>query len=767
MSQELLSALAPLCLVLAVICLVPPALRTRLWMRRLLVAGLCLMVLRYFHWRIGTTVIPAAEVSAEFVLVATLLIVEILIWLDTSMIFLGLLRPRDRSLEADRHEARLARTPESELPVVDVLIPTYDEEFAVLERTITGACALDWPEDKLRIHVLDDGKRDWLAAYARERGIGYVTRPDNAGAKAGNINAALKSMTGAFFLVLDADFIPRRHMIRRMIGFFEDPRIGIVQAPHYFFNADPMQSSLGMEQIMPNDQAMFFDVIMPARDSLDCAFCCGSNSLTRREALRDCGDALPTGSVTEDLLLTLVMLRKGYVTRYLHEALAVGLAPESLKAFFVQRARWARGAIQILYLRAGPFGPGLTLLQRWLFTPVYWITQSVGHTLLMVAPILFLWFGITPIHNATLADVMAYQVATVVATLFVLRCVAPDEFFPFAQIAHGMLQAFRLFPTIAMTLLRPSGHAFKVTPKGSQAGGSDVDRATIVICLSLLLGLASGLAINARFETARIDQTVALPVTAFWGMVNALVLLMVARISVVAPEQRQAQVFSWDQACRVSQAPDSASGATPPDGPPRPGRIVDLSTAGARIEIDVLPPVGSWIRIDIDEIGAIPALVRRHAGARPGAAGSIGVEFHLPSSPVRRRLIRELFTRRVSRPGMTATATRISWMMISRTLFRVGPTRSAPPARTPLDPPAWARVLVGEGPEETAEAAEAPDSPDVPDRGDTPEDCAAIAAPDRRDDTAGSRMEAAPAATARPGRRLRQSAQASGVARAV
>ena len=74
---------------------------------------------------------------------------------------------------------------------------------------------------------------------------------------------------------------------------------------------------------------------------------------------------LPTELITEDMLLTITLLRKGYVTRYLCERLAFGLAPESVEAFFVQRQRWARGAMQILYLAAADrLVADLTLMQR-------------------------------------------------------------------------------------------------------------------------------------------------------------------------------------------------------------------------------------------------------------------------------------------------------------------------------------------------------------------------------------------------------------------
>src|SRR6185437_11803269 len=153
-----------------------------------------------------------------------------------------------------------------------------------------------------------------------------------------------------------ADFVPQRNFLMRMIGFFADPKIGIMQAPHAFYNYDPIQANLALQNSLPDEQRFFFDTIMPSRDAWDAAFCCGSNSVIRRAALHSIGDALPTHSITEDILLSMVLLREGYITRYLCERLAFGLAPETINAFFVQRQRWARGAMQIIYLASGPLG---------------------------------------------------------------------------------------------------------------------------------------------------------------------------------------------------------------------------------------------------------------------------------------------------------------------------------------------------------------------------------------------------------------------------
>jgi cellulose synthase (UDP-forming) len=157
------------------------------------------------------------------------------------------------------------------------------------------------------------------------KGAGYLTRPDNTNAKAGNINHALTKTNADFVAVFDADFVAQRNFLMRTMGFFDDPTIGIVQTPHAFYNHDPMQANLALRKTQPDDQRFFFEAIMPSRDAWNAAFCCGSNSVTRREALRTIGDALPTSSITEDMMLSLAMLRKGYVTRYLCERLAFGL----------------------------------------------------------------------------------------------------------------------------------------------------------------------------------------------------------------------------------------------------------------------------------------------------------------------------------------------------------------------------------------------------------------------------------------------------------
>ena len=257
-------------------------------------------------------------------------------------------RYADRSPEADRHEKRLRSLPPERLPTVDVFIATYNEGREIVERGIVAAKDLDYP--RFQVWVLDDGRRDWLRDLCAARDVGYIRRPDNRHAKAGNVNHALTLTHGELFVVFDADFTPHRNFLYRTVGFFfADPRIAIVQTPQHFFNPDVFQVNLGLPTVMQDNEREWYDVILASRDAWDCAFCCGTSAVFRRDAIEGIG-GIATESVTEDILTTMKMLPGGHLTRYLNERLSLGLAPENAKSLLIQRRRWTRGQIQMMFL---------------------------------------------------------------------------------------------------------------------------------------------------------------------------------------------------------------------------------------------------------------------------------------------------------------------------------------------------------------------------------------------------------------------------------
>jgi cellulose synthase (UDP-forming) len=108
----------------------------------------------------------------------------------------------------------------------------------------------------------------------------------------------------------------------------------------------------------------------------------------------------------------------------------------------------------------------------------------------LLTPIVCLWTGWSPLATATAQHIVSLQVPAMVATLLMLRLIAPDSFFPLASTVHSALHVPRILPTVVTTLIQPHGHAFKVTPKGSAAGRGGIDHAMIYIPILLILAAA-------------------------------------------------------------------------------------------------------------------------------------------------------------------------------------------------------------------------------------------------------------------------------------
>lgn len=495
-----------------------------------------LLCAHYLSWRLLITVWPDNEDTAwAQSWIWGVWGIEVLAFIEVSVFLLIMSRTNTRSQEADQHVMP------SPLPEVDIFIPTYNEPLDVLEKTIVAAAAVDYPHKT--VWVLDDGRRDGLRTLCEEAGVRYLTRPDNLYAKAGNMNHALQHAQGQFIAVFDADFVPAKNFIRRTLGFFSDPAIGIVQTPQHFYNKDPIQTNLGLMQIYPDEQRLFFDQMAASRDAWQAAFCCGSCSIMRREAVDAIG-GIPTESITEDLLTTLVMLRKGYQTIYLNERLSMGLAAESIKGFFVQRERWCRGAIQSLFLKAGPLGPGLSVIQRILFFPTSWLTQYAVRLMLIAMPLAYLLLGWLPFHFTNTADMVFYQVPVFLSFFLAMRWLVGGNFSPLVSGPAGVFASFRLGPTVLASLVKPFGQPFRVTPKGSNAvTGAQVDffsLGMILLCMGLTL---LGLLINVVPELAVVPHDEFFPIAMLWSMLNVVILGLAALLCFEGPRLRKEERF--------------------------------------------------------------------------------------------------------------------------------------------------------------------------------------------------------------------------------
>ncbi len=290
------------------------------------------------------------------------------------------------------------REPAAPLPglKVDVFVTTYNEPVEVLRKTVLAAREIRYPH---RTWVLDDGKREEVRYLCRELGVHYLRRRDNANAKAGNLNNALRRTRGDFILQLDADHVPLPHILDRLLGYFRDPAVAFVQSPQDFYNSDSFMHNVkrGVRR-MWDEQRFFFTVNQPGRDHWNASFFCGSCGVIRRAALRQIG-GFRGETITEDMETSIVLHGRGWQSRYHAEPLAYGLAPDNLLAFQVQRLRWAQGTMQI-FRKYNPLTyPGLTLAQRiCYFDSFLYYFEGVAFLVFYLTPAIYLLTGVLPIR---------------------------------------------------------------------------------------------------------------------------------------------------------------------------------------------------------------------------------------------------------------------------------------------------------------------------------------------------------------------------------
>ncbi|MFC2049649.1 glycosyltransferase family 2 protein [Chloroflexota bacterium] len=277
-------------------------------------------------------------------------------------------------------------------PIVDVLIPTYNEPVDVLRATLAGCAKIRYPH---RTYVLDDGGREEVRALAATFNCGYIARPAHEGAKAGNLNYALRRTSGELIATLDADHIPLEGFLDETIGFFEDQTVAVVQGPQLFYNLDSFEH----EGATWHEQKLFFHVILPGKNRTNSAFWCGTPSVLRRSAIESIG-GIAEETVTEDLHTSIRLARRGYRVVYIDRPLASGLAPATPKDFLAQRFRWAQGAMQVLRKDNPLWGRGLTLGQRIsFFASMETYFDSLQKLVLLAIPILVLLTGALPINT--------------------------------------------------------------------------------------------------------------------------------------------------------------------------------------------------------------------------------------------------------------------------------------------------------------------------------------------------------------------------------
>ena len=234
-------------------------------------------------------------------------------------------------------------------PFVTVQLPLYNERF-VATRLLDAAASIEWPKDRFEIQVLDDSTDDTStivderAAFWSGKGVPMkvIRRSRREGYKAGALRHGMDAARGEFIAVFDADFVPSRDFLKRIMPHFDHERIAMVQAKWGFLNADhswltSVQSLLlgphfGIEHWVRYRRNLFFNFN-------------GTAGVWRRKAIESAG-GWQADTVTEDLDLSYRAQMAGWKFRYLDDLEVPSELPVTMSAFRCQQERWAKGSMQ-------------------------------------------------------------------------------------------------------------------------------------------------------------------------------------------------------------------------------------------------------------------------------------------------------------------------------------------------------------------------------------------------------------------------------------
>jgi len=243
-------------------------------------------------------------------------------------------------------------TPEHAWPRVTTQIPLYNE-LSVARRVIEAAARMDYPAGRHEVQVLDDStdatraEVDQVVSELRARGydVRVVRRPQRTDYKAGALAHGLQTARGEFIAIFDADFVPDRGFLRRLIPLIATrPDVCVVQGRWTHLNADETwvteALSLGLD--------LHFAIEQPARNwnGLLMNFN-GTGGIWRRAAIEDPRVGGWSGdTITEDLDLSYRAQLAGWKMIYCLDVACPAEIPSDVNALKTQQRRWATGTIQ-------------------------------------------------------------------------------------------------------------------------------------------------------------------------------------------------------------------------------------------------------------------------------------------------------------------------------------------------------------------------------------------------------------------------------------
>ena len=235
------------------------------------------------------------------------------------------------------------------LPFVTIQLPIYNERY-VIKRLIGAVAKLDYPRDKMEIHVLDDStdetsdivKKEVKRYESKGFNIVHIKRSEREGFKAGALKDGMKQVNGEFIAIFDADFVPQPNFLRQTLAHFSNPNVGVVQTRWEHLN----QNYSLLTRVQAFQLNVHFTVEQLGRDAgrLFLQFN-GTAGIWRRSAIDDAG-GWEADTLTEDLDLSYRAQLRGWEIVYLEDVVSPAELPSEINGLKSQQFRWMKGGAE-------------------------------------------------------------------------------------------------------------------------------------------------------------------------------------------------------------------------------------------------------------------------------------------------------------------------------------------------------------------------------------------------------------------------------------
>lgn len=224
-------------------------------------------------------------------------------------------------------------------PAVTIIVPGFNEEKTIY-KTIRSILNLNYPKDKLKLFLIDDGSTDgtWnvMSRFAKFPNV-KVFRKENGG-KYTALNLGLENTETDFVGCLDADsFVDREALVRIMSYFSKDKEAMAVVPSVTVYNP---KTFIQVAQKAEYNMGVYSKKMLGFLGAINVTP--GPFTIFRTKVFKDLGPYKHAHN-TEDMEIAYRMQRNFYKIDHCNDAFVYTNTPATLKKLFKQRLRWNYG----------------------------------------------------------------------------------------------------------------------------------------------------------------------------------------------------------------------------------------------------------------------------------------------------------------------------------------------------------------------------------------------------------------------------------------